>query len=225
VAGFTDIASVLKHEHDILALETQLAQCPPLVAVNDREDVARVPTRLRWRHGATVEALATAKGGAFVVDCPSLQSKVLWVATKNDFYREDYLTFLNRTYGLELSSLPSDHDVDHLYNRSRALTYGLQFLRLALVEQAINRSHGAAYEKDLTQNEASRERRGMKLMDEVTSMKYFGFLSPLRDDPRESEISAYATFAGSKLGLDPAEVRRSILYLRQKASTPWAPRE
>ena len=77
-------------------------------------------------------------------------------------------------------------------------------------------------EKDITRNEASRERSDMKLMDEITSMKYFGFLSPLRDDPRESEIAAYATFAASTLGLDREQIRNSVLYLRQKASTPWA---
>jgi hypothetical protein len=59
-------------------------------------------------------------------------------------------------------------------------------------------------------------------MDELTCMKYFGFLPPLRNDPRESEIGAYVNFALAKLGLDPNQVRESVLYLRQKASTPWA---
>ena len=95
--------------------------------------------------------------------------------------------------------------VDHLYNRARALNYGLQYVRLALVRHAVNRSHGAAYEKDITKNEAGREKKDMKLMDEITSMKYFGFLSPLRDDPLEAEVDAYAAFAAAKLGLDPQD--------------------
>ncbi len=67
-----------------------------------------------------------------------------------------------------------------------------------------------------------RVRKDMKLMDEISSMKYFGFLSPLRDDPREAEIDAYAAFAATKLGLNATEVKENALYLRKKASTPWA---
>jgi hypothetical protein len=61
-------------------------------------------------------------------------------------------------------------------------------------------------------------------MDEIACMKYFGFLPPLRSDPRDEEIDAYATFAAAKLGLDADDVRNSVLYLRKKASTPWARR-
>lgn len=217
-----DVAAVIQREHDALASETRLAQCPPIVAVNQMDDVGRVPSALRWNHPTTVTPLANAKGGAFVVDCPSLQSTALWVATANDAYRDDYLAYLNGTYHLNLSKVPAEYDVDHLYNRSRARMYGLQFIRVALVVGSANRSHGGAYEKDITANEALRVRKDMKVMDEISSMKYFGFLSPLRNDPRESEIAAYANFASAKLGLDPAQVRESVRYLRQKASTPWA---
>jgi hypothetical protein len=222
VPKLPDISTVIKREHDALAAETKIAQCPPLVAVNDMDDVARVPSKLRFNNPTTVTPLAGAKGAAMIVDCPSLHSTCLWVGTNNDRYRDDYLTFLNVTYQLGLGSISAPYDVDHLYNRSRARVYGLQFIRMALVGYAPNRSHGGAYEKDVTKNEALRERKDMKLMDEVTSMKYFGYLSPLRDDPRESEIAAYSAFAAAHLGLDAGQVRKSILYLREKASTPWA---
>lgn len=222
MAGQLDVGGVVRRERDALAAETRIAHCPPLVAVNDIYEVARVPSQLRWNHSATVKALPGAEGAAFIVDCASLESNCLWCGTDNNTYRADYLRFLNATYQLNLYKIPPSYDVDHLYNRSRAQIYGLQFIRLALVEGRANRSHGAAYEKDITTNEAMRVSKGMKLMDEISSMKYFGFLSPLRDDPRESEIDAYVAFAASKLGLDPIEVRKSILYLRQKASTPWA---
>ena len=217
-----NLAEVIEREKDALALETRMAQCPPLVAVNEMEDVARVPSKLRWNHPTTVTALAGAKGLAFVVDCPSLNSTVLWLGSYNKDYRKDYLHFLNTTYQLGITEIPKAYDVDHLYNQSRAQVYGLKFIRMALVGYAPNRSHGGAYEKDITANEAMRARNTMKLMDEISSMKYFGFLSPLRDDPRESEVQAYSNFAASKLGLDAAEIRKSVMYLRQKASTPWA---
>jgi|GEM_PF-4577095 len=218
------LEEIVKAEHDVLALETQIAGCPPFVAANDLDDVRTRPSILRYPHPAVVNPLAGAKGTAFVVDCASLKSKVLWVGTANDEYRKDYLLFLNANYNLGLSSIPTKFDVDHLFNRSRAKAYSLQFIRVALVDFAANRSHGAAYEKDITINEAMRSRKTMYLMDEMSSMKYFGFLSPLRDDPRDSEINAYATFAASRLGLNRAEVIKSIEYLRKTASTPWARR-
>lgn len=217
-----DIHEVIRGEQKALAAETRISKCPPFVAVNKMDDVVNFPTSLRWSHKATVQRLPEAKGQAFVVDCPSLQSTVLWAGTNNDDYRDDYLRFLKTKHHCDLPKIPPPFDVDHLYNRARAQMYGLQFIRVALVGHAANRSHGAAYEKDITRNEAQRERRDMKLMDEITSMKYFGFLSPLRDDPREAEIQAYSAFAAAKLGLDPIEVRKSVLYLREKASTPWA---
>lgn len=217
-----DISTVLKREHDALAAETRISQCPPLVAVNDMDEVVRLPTNLRWNRSTTVTPLTAAKGTAFVVDCPSLESTALWAATDNGSYRPDYLQFLNSTFQLGLSAIPVPYDVDHLYNRSRAQIYGLRFIRMALVNHSANRSHGGAYEKDITQNEAGRTRNSMKLMDEITSMKYFGFLSPLRDNPRPEEVAAYCTFAATRLDLDSAEVRKSIELLRKKASTPWA---
>jgi hypothetical protein len=157
-----------------------------------------------------------------VLTCPSLDSHVLWTRTENSAYREHYLAFLNQVYGMSLEKLDNAYDVDHLYNRDRARLYGLAYLRLALVPRSANRSHGASVEKDLTVNEALRKRRDHKLMDEIASMKYFGFLAPLRDDPREDEVEAYCKFAQVQLGLDPQEVRKGIHDLRSKASKPWA---
>jgi len=216
------LAEVLQREKEAMIRETRIAQCPPFVAVNDISVVARLPTLLRWNNPTTVAPLAGAKGPAFVVDCPSLHSTVLWVGSYNKEYRADYILFLNSTYRLGVTHIPKAFDVDHLYNQSRAHVYGLKFIRLALVGYAANRSHGGSYEKDLTANESLRNTRDMKLMDEITSMKYFGYLSPLRDDPRPNEVDAYAAYASSRLGLDAAEIRNSVAYLRQKASTPWA---
>jgi len=219
-----DLHSIVNAEREFVAGETRVAQCPCIVAVNNLDDLARVPSRLRWFHPATITPLSGAKGGAFVLACPSLSTAALWVATENDYYRADYVTFLNQHYGMQMESIPAPWDVDHLYNRERARQYALLYVRTALVERGVNRSHGASYEKDVTTNEALRARPDMRLMDAVTSMKYFGFLAPLRSDPRESEIEAYLAFAASKLGLDPDEERKSIALLRQKASTPWAAR-
>lgn len=219
----TDLVSVIKAERDALAAETRIAHSPPFVAANDLHEVARLPVILRAHHPATVKPLAPAGSRAFVISCPSLESAALWVDTSSSRYVTDYLTFLNTEHGLTIDRVPPPFDVDHLYNAARARAYGLKFVRTALVAHGVNRSHGAGPERDVTKNEALRSPgSGLKLMDELTCMKYFGFLAPLRSDPRDSEVQAYAAFAAAKLGLDAKEVIASIKYLRAKASTPWA---
>ena len=218
------LAQIVQADQDALAAETRAAQCPPFVAVNDLDIVRTVPTVLRSPHPVTITPLVPNSTKSYIVDCPTLQSKVLWVAPSNNDYRKDYLTFLNNTYALGLTALPGIYDVDHLYNRTRAQSYSMQFIRTALVGYTPNRSHGAGYEKDITTNEALRFRKDRKLMDEITCMKFFGFLSPLRSDPRDAEVNAYATFAASHLGLSFKEVKDNVLLLRDKASNPWAKR-
>jgi hypothetical protein len=217
-----NVDAIIRRERDALIAETRIAQCPPFVAVNNMNVVVQYPTALRSKHPAKVSQLKGSKGTAFVVECSSLQSTCLWVSAANENYREDYLQFLRSVHGLEIASIPGAYDVDHLYNRSRALVYMLEFIRLALVKGAANRSHGASYEKDITRNEAARVRKEMKLMDEISMMKYFGYLSPLRSNPRAAEVRAYASFAASRMGLDADEICKSVRYLRTKASTPWA---
>lgn len=217
-----DLNGIIKREHEALAAETRLSHNPPFVAVNDMEVVTRVPSFLRHDHPSSVSALVGSKGEAFVVDCPSLNSTALWVGTENDDYRKDYLLYLRSNYKLNIDRIPEDLHVDHLYNRARARNYKLKYIRSALVDRPINTSHGASVEKAATKNEALRTPKDMKSMEELISMKYYGFLPPLRDDPRESEIAAYANFASMHLGLDAKEVRRSISNIINRVTTPWA---
>ena len=222
----TDLTSILADEQDALAAETRLSKVPPYVAVHDMGQVATTPSIFRNDHPATVRPLANARGGSMIVDWPSLSSKALWIdlnADKHDnYYKTDYVLFLNTEYQLGMDNIPETFDVDHLYNEARARNYGLRYVRLALVHYRVNRSHGSGPEKDVTRNEELRSPGRPKQMEELISMKYFGFLPPLRSDPRDQEVQAYAAFAQSKLGLDPDAVRDSIRYLRKKASTPWA---
>jgi hypothetical protein len=225
VANAQSVQDVIAREQNALAAETRIAGCPPYVAANDLNEVLQTPYVFRTKHPAAVRPLSGARGAAFIVACPSLGSSALWVGTHNKSYRQDYLQFLNLEYGLNLTAIPRPFDVDHLYNQARGAIYKLGFLRTALVAHVVNRSHGAGPEKDVTINEELREpRSGLKQMDEIACMKYFGFLPPLQSDPRDQEIEAYAIFAAAKLGLDADAVRNSVRYLRQKASTPWARR-
>src|SRR5438874_13300045 len=116
----SDIYAVIRREQDALALETVIGKCPPFVAVNDLEEVTRVPTSLRWDHKTTVRPLPNSTGLASIVDCPSLESTVLWVETNNSHYRDEYLLFLNSEYHFGLSKIPAPFDVDHLYNQKPA---------------------------------------------------------------------------------------------------------
>ena len=154
-----DIHAVICREQDALAAETRISQCPPFVAVDKLEDIVSLPAALHRSHKASLRQMPEARGGGYIIDCPSLQSSVLWVATSNHSYRDDYLQFLNTTYQLNLARIPPPVDVDHFFNRARAQRHGLQFIRLALADHTTHRSHGAAYEKGITRNEALHARR------------------------------------------------------------------
>jgi hypothetical protein len=65
-----DIYDVIKREQDALAAETRIAQMPPYVAVNDLDDVLRIPPALRVKHPASCRELQRSKGVAHIVDCP-----------------------------------------------------------------------------------------------------------------------------------------------------------
>ena|SRR5579864_1575035 len=114
MAQSSGIDEVIRCERDGLAAETRLAGCPPFVAVNDLEDVAHYPSQFRHSYPAMVSSLSGSKGKAFVVECPSLKAEALWVGTDNDYYRDDYLVYLNARHGLKLSTIPKPFDVDHL---------------------------------------------------------------------------------------------------------------
>lgn len=104
--------------------------------------------------------------------------KSLWVDPRRNNYVEIFRKFLSEYCGVDPVDLTKRHDVDHMYNRERAVNFGYSFVRMFPIPVGANRSHGAGYEKAMTESDVGRRRKVMKLMDEVSTMKFLGILSP-----------------------------------------------
>src|SRR5262245_10271968 len=200
----------MAHERNGLLAEYLFAQgaaemqIPPFCAVPGPDIVVRFPSLLRARHPAQIAELQGAHAGySFVQTCPSLAYKFLWVHTENEEFRDDYLRFLRQEHQMTLPALPQTHHVDHLFNRARAKTMGLPFIRTALLPKSVNMSHGAGYEKSRTQGVIGKPGRERKL-DEVMLMKLWGVMSPRKDMPLSPEMLMHARRVAVLFGLSPA---------------------
>ena len=207
------LREIMQAERDGLKAEERISHCPPYVAVADMEIAAHSPMNLRRQAPVTCSRLEGRGDQAFAMDCPALHYKALWVLAADSNYRKYYREFLGQEHKLQLEALPKEFDVDHLFNRQRAIKYGYRYCRMALVGYSANRSHGASYEKIATQGTRQRGDCTRVLMDEITHMKYYGFMSPSEANPRPEEIEAYARFAAVEFGQDPSETRESIATL------------
>jgi hypothetical protein len=211
-------------EREALKREMQLSGLLPFVALNDLDWGMKVPSSMREKHPARVAPLPEAQGKAFVQTCESLHYKSVWIRTDDDEYADRYRSFLNAELGQNLDGIPSEYHVDHLFNRARAKLYGLNFVRMALIPKKINLSHGGGYEKTITEGEAGRGRKDWKHMDEITCMKFLGFLSPLNNQPSRPNTEDYVKFAAKTFGLPEFEIRRNVSELMGKAKSGWAKR-
>lgn len=102
----------------------------------------------------------------------------LWVNPRSSNYVEYFRTFLTGLCGVDASGLTATYDVDHLYNRERAINFGYAYVRMFPVRLEANRSHGAGYEKAITDADLGRKAKLMKLMDTVSMLKLHNALSP-----------------------------------------------
>jgi hypothetical protein len=172
--------------------------------------VSTQPSPLRIECPVLVRQLSDKVGDrAQVVVCPNLGYKTLWVDAADKKYRDHYLQFLQQEHGLNLKAIPKPFDVDHLFNATRATKYSYRFVRTALVDSPVNRSHGPGYEKTSTQGNRDRY-PGSAQMDEIISMKFYNFMNPNMDEPRVAEIDAYVRFASAEFGFSEKDIRESI---------------
>lgn len=102
----------------------------------------------------------------------------LWVNPRSESYVNYFRIFLTTLCGVDASMLTVTHDIDHLYNRERAINFGYAYVRMFPVRLDANRSHGAGYEKAITEADLGRGTKTMKLMDTVSMLKLHDALSP-----------------------------------------------
>jgi len=191
---------------------------PPYVAVPDFDVLKATPSELRARCPIDVEHLKNGQPGqAFVQICPSLNYRFLWTHVDNNKYRDDYLTYIRDYHYMPVTSLPQGLHVDHLFNRARARSMQLPFVRMALLPASINCSHGAGYERSRTRGGIGTP-GNQKGIDEIVLMKLFGIASPGKDAPLRPEIFAHLTQMSVMFGIPVAELERNVRELMDVAA-------
>lgn len=201
-------------ERRAIIAEMTLAKAhEPFGAVVDIATVRDVPVEFRGRHPVNLEALGD---GSFVQVTPTIEAKVLWVRTDNDKYRESYGQFLALFHPGGPGAIPSDLHVDHLYNRERARTFALNYIRMGLVPGSPNTSHGAGYEKKRTHGvgRVGRDRS----IDTVMMLKALGFRSPPMRGTVTGEMRAFAALLGPQIGVEPGQLLQEIANLVEVAN-------
>jgi len=90
------------------------------------------------------------------------------------------------------------------------------FIRVVLVPQAINSSHGAGYEKSRGRSGLGRLGREHK-MDEVTLMKLCGILSPKKGQRLTAEMVAHVHEVARLYGMSVGDIEAAIKDLMDVA--------
>jgi len=200
----------------VIPVDSAGTQAPPYVAISSLVDLTTTPTQHRRRHPLGIEAFPTGDiAQGFVQCCASLNYKYLWLPPEDDSYRDKYIAFLKRHHGV--STALDGYDVDHLFNRQRAIDLNLTHVRMVLLGPGENRSHGAGYEKGRTIGRIGTPGR-QRGIDEITLMKLCGIRSPRRNQPLTPEMLAHIQGIAAMFGLPPLEIERNIRDLMEVAS-------
>lgn len=217
-----NLTAIIDGERVGIVAEIGLTQILPIVALNDIGLLHTVPGVARWKAPATVRPLNSQKpGDGWVLDCPTLKYKSFWALAADNDYRDHYKAFLLAEHHYA-GPLPDDLHVDHLYNRARALMYGLKYIRMFLLPQSPNTSHGGGYEASITVSEAKRDVSDIRKMDEIVFMKFMGMKSPRVGKSLTAAQQQHLKAVAASTGIDFAELVGIVQRLMQKANSGWA---
>jgi len=207
---FADL--VKRMQAALLAESTRMFGAPPIVAVRDAQTL-----RGYWevRQDQKVGfARFEDREDAYVQSGPCGVS--LWLDPAADGYRASYGRFLKAHWGATQDLTGSGYDVDHVYNRARAIHYGYRLVRMLLVKAGPNRAHGSGYEKPLGAREKRRFAKIMKLLDGMSELKVVG-LPPIRNGLLLPEHREAAELAAKHYGISVEEAIRTLLLLYDRA--------
>jgi len=215
------LADIRNRERDALLGEylfPQLGgvQVSPYSAIGSIADLTGTPSVIRAKHPLSILAFPGADPArGFVQHCPSLGYKFLWLPPGEEGYLAIYRAYLKAHHGLEPGT--AGFDVDHLFSRARAGDLRLTHLRMVLLGQGENRSHGAGYESGRTRAGIGTPGR-QRGIDEVMLMKLCGISSPRKNQALSPEMLAHVQRIAALFGLSPMEIEQNIRDLMAVAA-------
>jgi len=126
------------------------------------------------------------------------RDKEYWVSVDLRAYREPFLAFLGREFGVPRATIPGALHADHLLNAAFARRHGLRYVRMALVWEGYNVGYGTKIEKNLTQSLASDKR--MYLFDYIILLKVLNIPPPSDKNNYLRRREAIASRLAAELG-------------------------
>ncbi|PAY03168.1 hypothetical protein CKO50_01180 [Pseudoalteromonas sp. HM-SA03] len=103
----------------------------------------------------------------------------LWVKSSYTRYRKAFLAYLNEFFFMKCDKIPKNWQVDHLQPKCRfKQEHPVYFIRLHLIDRAINSSYGAGFEKSFYSFEREIEPFGGIHMDWLVFLKAYGIRLP-----------------------------------------------
>jgi hypothetical protein len=210
------VSDVQSQERDGLLGEYTIAEIPPYVAIPSISELTGTPSRLRAKYPLVIEPIGErTEAGGFVQISPGLNYKFLWLRPKDGAYKEKYGAYLKKYY--DIDAIPAGYEVDHLFNKARAIDLELVYIRMALVGKHENASHGAGYEKSRTKGGIGAKGRARGI-DEITLMKLCGISSPRKNRPLSREILGHVQRVAAMFGMSPMEIEQNIRELMEVAA-------
>jgi len=113
--------------------------------------------------------------------------------------------------------MPTGYDLDHLFNRARASDLTLPYIRLVLLAQGENCSHGAGDEKSRTKRGIGKPARERGI-DELMLMKRCGVRGPRKNEPLSPEMIAHIHRTAALFTTRPHEIEQNLRELIEVAA-------
>jgi hypothetical protein len=210
-----DLGGWVAAQRDAIVANWRRWDVPPIVAIEGPHVVGTTYGGPEGRATSWVPLGNTPSNVAMIQLTGAVTS--LWVDPAKNNYVDLFRKFLKDHCHVDDSQLTKDFDVDHMYNRERAKNFGYGFVRMFPIRKGPNRSHGAGFEKAMTASDIGRRRKVMKLMDEVSTMKFFGILSPSSSKGFSAVQRAHMRTMADLFDLTIEQIEEGVNGLMQRA--------
>lgn len=165
-----DFQNFLKLQKEKLVQEFSNEMSTCLISTTP-ERIVRHAKEYDWKINTLKRSKPTS---AFILQKPGNIPEI-WVNRTYTCYRRAFLEYLQMSHNFKGEYIPTQWQVDHLQSTHRfKKSHPTYFIRLYLIDRAINASYGAGFEKMFYRDEREKEPNGGIHMDWLTFLKAYG---------------------------------------------------
>jgi len=141
-----------------------------------------------------------------------------WVKANYKGYRNAYKKYIYQIFEFK-EKIPSEYDIDHLFNQGRGKKLDTGYLRLFPVLKKINRTHGAIFENRVTKSESKRLMKKMHFMTFISFLKILSIIPPKSIDEKD-ELEKVSVAISSFGYWTKDDVKKSLISLINRIEHP-----